>query len=284
MDLADCGSPESLVDTILGHHPEWSPPVPVEKFAMSVNIKAIEELETEQFEGALITDAHKREGVILHRARASTQRRRFTIGHELGHFLIPSHKGNKHCTKNDFHERRVDTQYRRQEAEANRFSAGLLMPSIWFLREMYRLGEADIHHVKELADHFGTSIEATINRYIELTDDNCAFVFSRNGRVRYARRSSLFPHLTVRSGDPLPKESHSPDIFSGPLRVPSSWFENDGSVWLGTSFGKSPPPVLEQSFCQGGGFQVSLLFISTDHTVDEDEEELEESWEPRFRR
>jgi IrrE N-terminal-like domain len=94
MDLADCGSPEKLLAVILKHHPTWTAPVPVEELATAVNIVKITELEVDGFEGSLQTDAKKQRGVILYKAGTREERRRFTIAHELGHFLMPSHKGN----------------------------------------------------------------------------------------------------------------------------------------------------------------------------------------------
>jgi IrrE N-terminal-like domain len=101
MDLADCGSPEKLIAVILKHYPAWTAPVPIEEFAKTVNIVELRELDSDRFEGALLTDANKTKGVILIRAGARKERRRFTIADELGHFLMPSHKGNQQCTAAD---------------------------------------------------------------------------------------------------------------------------------------------------------------------------------------
>src|ERR1700722_17907197 len=185
MGLADCGSPEKLLAVILKHHPDWTAPVPVEELASSVNIVEFRELEADGFEDALLTDPDKKNGVILYKAGARKERRRFTIAHELGHFLIPSHKGNQQCTAADLRETRLDSDHRQREAEANRFAAGLLMPRPWFSRDMDRLGDADVTHVQTLAERYGTSLEATANRYIELTSDICAFVFSKDEVIRY---------------------------------------------------------------------------------------------------
>jgi hypothetical protein len=239
-------------------------------------------LEADRFEGALLTDTAKNTGVILTRAGAREQRRRFTIGHELGHFLIPSHKGNRQCTASDLRESRRDNIRQRQETEANRFSAGILMPKPWFIGDMNRLGEADVTHAQTLSRRYHTSLEATANRYIELTDDVCAYIFSKDGVVRYVRASRGFPKLVVRTGDPLPGESLSITAPPEQLRVASSWDEVDGSVWLEATWGKRLPSVLEQTVRQDGGYQITLLFIARVDD-DSDDEDLEESWTPRFR-
>jgi len=283
MDLADCGSPEKLIAVILKHHPQWTPPVPVEELALKVGIEEFRELEAQTFEGALLTDPDKTRGVILTKAGARDERRRFTIGHELGHFLIPSHKGNRQCSAADMRETRRDNHHRRQEAEANRFSAGLLMPRPWFVRDMRKLGEADVTHVRHLAKQYRTSLEACANRYVELTDDTCALVFSKDGVIRYLRWTDKFPFLSVKAGDRLPRNSASLSAPATPVRVATSWADLDGSTWLETKWGKAAPRVLEQSIRQSDGFQTTLLFIES-RDEDDDNADLEESWTPRFHR
>ena len=284
MDLADCGSPEKLLTVILKHHPAWTAPVPVEEFARTVNIVEFRELEGDSFEGALLTDANKQRGVILYRAGVRIERRRFTIAHELCHFLMPSHKGNQQCTAADLRESRRDTDHRRREAEANRFAAGLLMPKPWFSRDLDRLGNADVAHVMSLAKQYCTSLEATSNRYCELTDDMCAFVFAKDGAIRYVRRTANFPRLSLSAGDLLPIGSSTLRASSLPPRVASAWSEVDGSVWLETERGRLAPKILEQTIRQSAGFQTTLLFIAKDEIQPEEDEEIEKSWEFGFRR
>jgi Zn-dependent peptidase ImmA (M78 family) len=66
--------------------------VPVEEWARRLDIEEIAPLETQRFEGGFLTDENRSRGIILVNKEASEGRRRFTIGHELGHFLIMSHK------------------------------------------------------------------------------------------------------------------------------------------------------------------------------------------------
>jgi len=286
MDLADGRSPEALIATILRHHPHWSGSVPLEEeLCEAVNIMEVREWTSDAFEGALVTDEDKQRGTILVREGRPERRRRFTIAHELGHFLIPTHDGQHSCTLADMSEKRRDTDHRRREAEANRFAAGLLMPKPWFERDLQRLGDADVAHVQALSDTYRTSLEATINRYVDLTDDTCAFVFLRNGIIRYVRPTRDFPRLAVERGDSLPLGSVSARPSSGPLRTPSSWDEIDGAIWLASEKGTRPRRLLEQTMHQQDGFQVTLLFIESAALEEAgEEEELEKSWQLRFRR
>ena len=90
--LADTGSPMSLVTKILSVEKDLPIPVPIEELAKQLDIEKIAPLETEGFEGGLVTDDARSTGFILVSRAAPSGRRRFTIGHELGHFLIVSHR------------------------------------------------------------------------------------------------------------------------------------------------------------------------------------------------
>jgi Zn-dependent peptidase ImmA (M78 family) len=283
MDLADCGSPERLVEAILKHHPDMPKRIPVEEIARSVGIVEIEDRDMDGFEGALVADPAKTRGAIAVKTGTHRRRRRYTIGHELGHFLIRTHGANMQCTSADMRERRWDNAARKREYEANRFSAGLLMPKPMFVRDMEALGTADVTHAKQLSDLYDVSLEATANRYAELSSDMCAVVFSKDGVVRYARPSRTMPELGIRPGDRLPPTSLTARVKS--VGEPSSWESVAGGVWLKTEWGVSMPSVLEQSLVQSNGYRVTLLFVEESAAEERDEEDLlEASWRVGFGR
>jgi Zn-dependent peptidase ImmA (M78 family) len=82
----------------------------------------------------LLTDRERSCGIILVKKGVSAQRRRFTMGHELGHFLMPSHipdeEGRFLCSQSDIALLKPKEGDRRakMEVEANRFSSLILMP------------------------------------------------------------------------------------------------------------------------------------------------------------
>ncbi len=282
MDLSDCGSPEKLISVILKHHQAWSPPVPILELAKDVNIVEVKELGVAGFEGALLTDAEKSQGAILFKAGRPRGRQRFTISHELGHFLIRTHTGNRQCTAKDLSERRIDSADRRREAEANRFAAGLLMPKPWFERDITSMGDLDVLHIDKLRRRYDVSFEAAANRYAELTDEPFALIFSQNGVVRYARANTKFPHLLVRPGDQLPVSGATQSVSTAGA---SAWVERDGSTWLATEWGKPSPKILEQTYTQSNGYCATLLQLA-DWAVSDDEDDdgidLEKSWAVGF--
>lgn len=278
MDLADCGSPERLLGVILAHNQDWRPPVDVETFARSVGIIDFMDLEVDGFVGALQTDMEKTKGIILSAAGMPPRRRRFTVAHELGHFLIAAHRGDKRCTARDLLETKRETLHQKEEAQANRFAAGLLMPKPWFVQQTDALGAPAVEHLRALADTYNVSLEAAANRWAELTPEACAFVFLRNGRVRYARPSRTFPLLAVRSGDAAPAGCAArAGVARRPVRVA-------GSDWLRSDDRSRHSEVEMQVLDQANSFQTVLLHVDAARDEEDDEErDLVESYRPRFR-
>lgn len=87
LDGKGAGSPEGLVLRILKAEPTLRIPVPVEELCGKLDISSIEYEALEGLEGALITTPERESGIILVKEASHRFRQRFTIGHELGHFL-----------------------------------------------------------------------------------------------------------------------------------------------------------------------------------------------------
>jgi hypothetical protein len=140
MDLADCVTPEALLSEIHKLQAGQFPiPIPIDAWALALDITAIKALETEGFEGGLMMFPDRSSGTILIKEDAGKRRKRFTIGHELGHFLLPWHTPRSGvgflCSSRDmavFRAKPGGDRYIEMEAQANRFSAGILMPAAPF--------------------------------------------------------------------------------------------------------------------------------------------------------
>lgn len=289
IELADCGSPEKIVAEILRQQPDIPVPIPIEDLAKAVGITAIHRLETASFEGGLVTQPERVDGVILVNGNGSRQRQRFTIGHELGHYLIIAHQsvrpGQFTCSKEDMAIRTADRDNRakRMEMEANRFSAAMLMPLARFRPEMRNLGAPDLDHVIALADRYDMSKEATAVHYALHHDVPCAILFSKNGVIRRSYKPTRFPFIESRIGSPLPLNSLSAGAANGD-RV--GWQEVDRGVWLAQITGKRGS-VQEQVVRLANGWAMTLLVCSQDDDEEEEDEggilDTFDVWEnPRF--
>lgn len=254
IELADLVHPEQLVDAILQQNPDIPLPVPIEELARLTGIKKIEPMESEGFEGALIANPEKSEGAIFYSSLGRRPRQRFTIGHELGHFLLPWHRQSTFkCTAEDI-SRRAKKDW---EIQANQFAAELLIPQKLLKPRLLKLRDPEMAHVSLLASEFGTSIEMTARRLVEQNDYPCAVVFSKDNLVRYAVKSTYFEEqLCVWKGDGLPSKSPSRMSTSDP----DEWQELGAYWWLKERNDRdAPESVYEQTLCQETGYKVTLL-------------------------
>jgi hypothetical protein len=284
MDLADCTTPEALLIEIHKLQAGAFPiPVPIDEWALALDITAIEALETEGFEGGLMMFADRSSGTILVNEAASPRRRRFTIGHELAHFLLPWHTPRSGqgflCSAKDmavFRAKPGGDRYIEMEAQANRFSAGVLMPAASFRADLRARRDFEVSHIVELADRYEVSKEATARRCVDLHDDAIAVVFSRAGVVVRAYRGKDFPRLGLAANEPLPPASTAKRATLAAGQS-SDWGEAPADRWLENSRGT----VSEQTIGQQNGYRLTLLtFEAESDDPDDDDEDVERAWKP----
>ncbi len=143
-----------------------SAPIDVNGIASAVGLKIVYEDFTDDISGLLIT--RESTGVIGVHSKHALVRQRFTIAHEIGHFVMHHHsesgehvhvdEGWKTTARNERSTKGIDVD----EIEANRFAASLLMPEA-FLRtrvaELHNkpLSELDVF---KLAQEFKVSEQA----------------------------------------------------------------------------------------------------------------------------
>lgn len=254
IELADLVRPEQLVAEILRQNPQMPVPVPLEDLARLAGISKIEAFTSDGFEGALIANATKSEGAIFYSNRGPRLRQRFTIGHELGHFLLPWHRQAKfQCTAEDI----TSGGNKDWEIQANQFAAELLIPAPLVKTRLQKLKDPELAHIMALRDEFETSMEMTARRVVELSEYACAVIFSKDNVVRYPVWSPYFTHrLCVKKGERLPAKSPSREAASDP----DEWHELDAHWWLVERRGEdTPESVYEQTLVQENGHKVTLL-------------------------
>jgi IrrE N-terminal-like domain len=283
MKLADLGSPEALVASIIAHYPGIGIPIPLEQIAKAIGIVDIVGRTTGSFEGVLVTTAAKGTGSIAYNNASRIERRRFTIAHEIGHFLIPWHGTSAQCASADMGVLKSQDVRRNKEAEANRFAAALLTPTTLFARHIRRFGSPETEHILALATKYQVSKEMAARRYTELCDHVCAVIFSRRGAVRYFPRSRTCPFLDITKGDSLPPGSLSGRGRGQPGHL-SEWTETAPEIWFGATRRLADKVIYEQFLEQQDGYRLTMLTfddVPDDDEPDEDQE-LEEGWTVRF--
>ncbi len=137
-------------------------PIPVSKIAQACGVKTKPYDLGEDISGVLVINNGK--GTIGYSPMESSVRQRFTIAHELGHYLLHS-KSSKEDLFIDkgfkvlFRDYSSSTGEIRNEKEANAFAAALLMPKNLLISKIEELDLdlTDESAIKELAKMFNVS-------------------------------------------------------------------------------------------------------------------------------
>src|SRR5436190_794995 len=116
-----------------------SMPVPIAKIAHASGAVVVKQNLGAEVSGVLLINNKK--GTIGVNQTQSEVRQRFTIAHELGHFLLHKEAHKELFVDKDFIVKyRSDKKYtheeRRQESEANAFAAAILMPKKYVFEEL----------------------------------------------------------------------------------------------------------------------------------------------------
>lgn len=214
--------------------------------------------------------------VVLSTEVREVRRQHFTLGHEIGHYLLPDQQELcQPCGKHQIES--WDEELAKPERDANQFAAEVLMPrSIVqpFLRE-----SPCLDHVEQISDACGTSLTASAYRYCELTSFRIAVIWSEARRVRWYKPSSEFVRW-VRKGN-IREESYAFDAFEGRF-VPAKFESVPASAWLFEKGLKPDAHILEHSVPMPGYDGVlTLLLIPEEIEERSDSETFLEELDPK---
>jgi Zn-dependent peptidase ImmA (M78 family) len=134
----------------------------------------------ESFDGALLRTRDAQRGYIVINSRIREEsRRRFTLAHEIGHFVLPGQQEVSAPCKQQRIEN-WDADLYRPELEANHFAAEILMPRR--LMAEFVESEPSLESIRSIAQLCSTSLTASAVRLITLTPHRAAVVWSRTKR------------------------------------------------------------------------------------------------------
>lgn len=263
LELDGLGSPADIARRIHQLAPGLPPNFTIEDVCRQLDIQSIEERPLTSLEAMLLMDENKAWGAIVLAEGRKRERRRFSIAHELGHFLIPTHKGHSEygfsCSLGDLRvgDTREHDRRRRVEAEANRFAAHLLMPPAR-IRSAIESRHPDLREIVRLAGEFGVSREAMARGYIDTLRETLAVVILHRGRIDRIYRDNDFPWIEPRYSQQAPADSIATGHDLRPGHY-SSMEECDPETWLGSSSARRVEVLCEQIFVQQNGWATILL-------------------------
>lgn len=202
----------------------------------------VKEVDADAFDGNLLRVRDYPKGVILlNRNIRELGRKRFTLGHEIAHYVMPRHgKEAGYCRRSDIEswDKRLSTQ----EKEANIFSAELLMP----LKALSDLvdQEPSFQVVEEISSRCRASLTASAYRLAELTPYRFALVWCQDGRAIWYQSSTEFDQK-IRIEECAP-ETLATACFSG-QSVPEDFDLVPAYAWLYERNLQEGATVLEHS-------------------------------------
>ena len=183
----------------------------------------------------------------------SPERKRFSIAHEVGHLVLKHVRSVlRFCKQEDMMEWYTPGE----ETEANFFASELTLPS-FLVEKRCDVKKVNLMPIRRIAQEFRTSLTAAAIKFIRLCPEQCAVIFSKEGKIKWSYESTTWWHFIER-GKPLNGHSIASDFFKGneipdePIGVePYAWVDND-----------KLNGIVEHSFGSPAyGFVLSILWI-----------------------
>ncbi|MFN3297545.1 ImmA/IrrE family metallo-endopeptidase [Caldimonas sp.] len=207
-------------------------------FGKGAVLKAPLPIDAANFEGMLANNPNApNEWGIFYRPRPKCpERERFTIAHEMGHFLLHRERQSQfQCDKSGVTSGQADG--RNIEREANAFASQLLMPRDDLDKLLGDQGKVDLHILSEIAREFHVSFEALCLRFVEITKQRAVLIRWDNGYLDYERRSRSA--LRTKAGYRKVNEMQEPAVnslaadtsvtqcFEGEVQSAALWCPNE---------------------------------------------------------
>jgi len=187
--------------------------------------------EFDSFEGILLRSKTAQKGIIgVNAGIRQASRKRFTIAHEIGHFVIPHHRELASACEGGSIES-FSRRLAAPELEANEFAAELLLPSKE-VADCFDLDKPSLSRISLVANDFETSLSATTWRFLDLTGQPCAMVWSLAGKAVWYRTNDALPFLMPLKSLPSPV-SIAGRLFAG-KSIPdeAGMQEVDADAWF----------------------------------------------------
>lgn len=171
---------------------------------------------------------------------AGPERRRFTIAHELGHFVLHrARQGSFRCDKESVHFG-LDTAAV-IEREADEFASNILMPGD-VVRDAIANRRIDLKVLSDLAKTFEVSFEALCIRFIKYTDQRAILLHWDNGFLKYEWRSKSAVRTRARIRRTSDPQEPLPGTLAADASVQQAW---DGVELLASTWCAEEAPYMK---------------------------------------
>lgn len=173
--------------------------------------------------------------ITISTAINSVERKRFSLGHELGHFELHRFEYNVYsCERDEITELFGKKKKVNLEEEANIFSANLLLPER-FITPIIFGQEPSMEIIEEISESFFSSITASARRFVNLSNEPVAITWVENGYLRWFERSHSFTEMGLfpRVREKLDRRTSASILMQNPNnRIGKKWREVSIHAWL----------------------------------------------------
>jgi IrrE N-terminal-like domain len=204
----------------------------------------VKEEDLDGCEGLLIRPKGVARGIIaIKKSIRSESRKRFTIAHEIGHFVLLGHdEAGSICGQKDIESWKDRSNPK--EREANDFAAELLIPTVVVKANLSRTTPS-LSAVESVANECAASLSASAWKYCDLTSEQCAIVWSEHRKVSWSRRSPEFPFF-IGKGQSIEQASYASNCFNGE-KVPAAPEPVPADAWIDSFNLKEGSVIYEES-------------------------------------
>jgi hypothetical protein len=232
---------EALVALALRAELKIPPKVDFDDLTERLELEVVE-VDSKSFDGALLRSSTGFAGrILVRRGIREAGRRRFTIAHEIGHYIL-------HRTQQNSCSPRVIEGWKEgqpvPEREADTFASELLLPTTDVVQHVNRRWPS-MQVVSDIAEHFGASMMAAARKFCDVAPQPCAVVWSSQRVIRWFHSSPSFVNF-IEPGVPLGLESLALAAHQGQT-PPGVMEEVPAEAWIKSSWLKDDAVVSEQS-------------------------------------
>lgn len=174
--------------------------IPLEQIIEEEELKVIyDDYEKGTFDGMTLFENEKF-SIHINTANnntANSPRGRFTLAHELGHYIIDSHRiALKLGLLEPFPSKTNQKQHNEIEREADYFASCLLMPEKRFKEDIFRK-KFNFELINSLSKEYNVSISACAIRFAQIGNHPIMIMYAESGLIKWTYYSDDFKYKTI---------------------------------------------------------------------------------------
>ncbi len=171
------------------------------------------------------------EGIIRLKAGSNPNRQRFSLAHEIGHWLLHPRLTQKFSVASDM----VDYHESKEEIEANLFATELLVPKICIPGRIIK-GDPNFAFAEQIAKICGVSLMCAVRRLAEISHHPVILVVSsmRDRATLWTCQSDASRRFFIYPGTKLPENSQTAECLNHGIALcdpedieGETWFPNE---------------------------------------------------------